>query len=92
MQEGDGEKVRVEKEGDRSMGQERREGHVTGGKMKGRKEERVDVSKGKSITGMVTGRNEAGKNGTTEKVAGGKVNDQVDARRRSYSEAVIEGH
>ena len=41
------------------MGQERREVHVTGGKMKGRKEVRVDVSKGKS--GMMTGRKEAGK-------------------------------
>ena len=29
--------------------------------MKGRKEVRVDVSKGKSITGMVTGRKDAGK-------------------------------
>ena len=28
---------------------------------------RVDVSKGMSITGMVTGRKEAGKTGTTEK-------------------------
>ena len=28
---------------------------------------------------------------TTEKAAGRKVNDQVDATRRSYSEAVIEG-
>ena len=72
------------------MGQERREDHVTGGKMNGRKEVRVDVSKGKSITGM-TGRKEAGGKGTTEKAAGKKVNDQVDATRRSYSEAVIEG-
>ena len=71
------------------MGQERREVHVTGGKMKGRKEVRVDVSKGKS--GMMTGRKEAGKKGTTKKGAGRKVNDQVDASRRSYSEAVIEG-
>ena len=43
------------------MGQERREVHMTGGKMKGRKDVRVDVPKGKSITGMVTGRTEAGK-------------------------------
>ena len=35
------------------MGQERREVHVTG-KMKWRKKVRVDVSKGKSITGMMT--------------------------------------
>ena len=59
--------------------------------MKGRKEVRVDVSKGKSIIGMMTGRKEAGIKGTTEKGAGRKVNDQVDATRRSYSEAVIEG-
>ena len=58
--------------------------------MKGRKEVRVDVLKGKSITGMLTGRKEAGKKGTTEKAAGRKVNDQVDEKRRSYSEAVIE--
>ena len=50
------------------MGQERTEVHVTGGKMKGRKEVRVDMSKGKPITG----RKEAGKKGTTEKAAGGK--------------------
>ena len=73
------------------MGQERREVHVTGGKMKARKEVRVNVSKRKSITGMMAGRKEAGKKGTTEKAAGRKVNDQVDATRRSYSEAVIEG-
>ena len=40
---------------------------------------------------MMTGRKEAGKKGTTEKAAGIKVNDHVDATRRSYSEAVIEG-
>ena len=73
-------KVTVE-EGGGTLGQERREVHVTGGKMKGRKEVKVDVSKGKSITRMVTGRNDAGKKGTTAKAAGGKVN----------SEAVIEG-
>ena len=43
------------------MRQEEREVNVTGGKMKGRKEVRVDVSKRKSTTGMVTGRKEAGK-------------------------------
>ena len=32
-----------------------------------------------------------GKKGTTEKAAGGKVSNQEDAKRRSYSEAVIEG-
>ena len=40
-----GEKETVE-EGGGVMGQERREVHVTGGKMKGRKEVRVDISKG----------------------------------------------
>ena len=74
-----------------TIGQERGELHVTGEKMKGRKEVRLDVPKGKSITGMTTGRKEAGGKGTTEKGAGGKVNNQVDAKRRSYSEAVIEG-
>ena len=48
------------------MGQKRRVVHVTGGKMKGRKEVRVDVLKGKSIAGA--GRKEAGMKGTTEKV------------------------
>ena len=38
---------------------------------------RVDVSKGKPITEMMTGRKEAGK------AVGGKVNEQVDAKRRS---------
>ena len=72
------------------MGQDRREVHVTGGKMKGRRKVKVDVSKGNSITGIVTGRKEAGKKGTRWKAAGGKVNNQVDSSRRSYSEAVIE--
>ena len=52
---------------------------------------KVDVSKRKSITGLMTGRKEAGKKGTTEKAVGGNVSDHVDATRRSYSEAVIEG-
>ena len=55
-----------------AMRQERREVHVTGGKMKGRKEVIVDVSKGKLITGMITGRNGAGKKGTTEKARQGE--------------------
>ena len=84
-----GEKVTVDEGG--TMGQERREVHVTGGKMNGRKELRVNVPKGKSITGMMTGRKDAGKKGTTEMAGGRKVNDQGDATRRSYSEAVIEG-
>ena len=87
MQEGDGEKVTVEKEGG-TRGQEMREVDATGGKMKGTKEVRVDV---KSITGMMTGRKEVGKKGTTEKAAAGKVSNQGDAKRRSYSEAMIEG-
>ena len=79
-----GEKVRVEKESG-TRGQQIIEVDATGGKMKGRKEMRVDVTKRKSIIRMMTGRNEAGKKGTTEKAAGGKVNEQVDATRRSYS-------
>ena len=51
--------------------------------MKGRKEVRVDVSKGKLITGMTTGRKKAEKKGTTQTAAAGKVNDHVDAKRRS---------
>ncbi len=76
MQEGDGEKVTVEKEGG-TRGQEMREVDATGGKMKGTKEVRVDV---KSITGMMTGRKEVGKKGTTEKAAAGKVSNQGDAK------------
>ena len=83
-----GEKVTVDERGG-TIGQERREVHVTGGQMKGRKEVRVDVSKGKPITGMMTGRKEAERKGPTEKAAGRKVSAQVDATRRSYSEAVI---
>ena len=49
-----GEKLTVEKEGANGTGEEKV--HVTGGKMKGRKEVRVDVLKGMSITGMMTGR------------------------------------
>ena len=52
------------------MGQERREVDETEGKVNGRKEVRVDVTKRKSIKGMTTGRKEAGKKGTTEKAAG----------------------
>ena len=60
-----GDKVTVEKDGVGTMGQERREVHMTVGKMKGRKEVKIDMSKGKSMTGMMTGRKEAGKQGTT---------------------------
>ncbi|KAK2182459.1 hypothetical protein NP493_353g05000 [Ridgeia piscesae] len=69
MQEGDGEKVTVEKEGG-TRGQKMREVDATGGKTNGRKEVRVDVTKWKSRT--MTGRKEAGKKGTTERAAGGK--------------------
>ena len=68
-----------------------REVDATGGKTNGRKEVRGDVTKRKSITRTMTGRKETGKKGTTEKAAGGKVSNQGDAKRRSYSEAVIEG-
>ena len=84
------EKVTVPKEGGR-RGQEMIEVDATGGKTKGRKELRVDVTKRKSITKKMTGRKEAGKKGKTEKAAGGKVSNQGDAKRKSYSEAVIEG-
>ena len=85
-----GEKVTVEKEGG-TRGQEMREVDATGGKTNGRKEVRGDVTKRKLITRTMTGRKETGKKGTTEKAAGGKVSNQGDAKRRSYSEAVIEG-
>ncbi|KAK2190787.1 hypothetical protein NP493_68g01014 [Ridgeia piscesae] len=82
-----GEKVTVEKEGG-TRGQEMREVDATGGKTNGRKEVRVDVTKRKSITRTMTGRKDTGKKGTTEKAAGGKVSNQGDAKRRSYSEAL----
>ena len=85
-----GEKVTVVKEGG-TRGQEMREVEATGGKTNGRKEVRGDVTKRKSITRTMTGRKETGKKGTTEKAAGGKVSNQGDGKRRSYSEAVIEG-
>ncbi|KAK2145054.1 hypothetical protein NP493_4043g00003 [Ridgeia piscesae] len=87
--EGDREKVTVEKEGG-TRGRERKV-DATGGKTNGRKEVRGDVTKRKSITRTMTGRKETGKKGTTEKAAGEKVSNQGDAKRRSYSEAVIEG-
>ena len=83
------EKVTVEKEG--GIRQEMREVDVTGGKVKGRKEVSVDLTKRKSIKRMMTGRKEAGQKGTTEKLAGWKVSNQADAKRTSYFEAVIEG-
>ncbi|KAK2188682.1 hypothetical protein NP493_126g10037 [Ridgeia piscesae] len=85
-----GEKVTVEKEGG-TRRQEMREVDATGGKTNERKEVRGDVTKRKSITRTVTGRKETEKKGTTVKAAGGKVSNQGDAKRRRYSEAVIEG-
>ena len=84
-----GEKVTVEKEGG-TRGQEMREVDATGGKTNGRKEMRGDVTKRKSITRTMTGQKETGKKGTTEKAAWGKVSNQGDAKRRSYSDAVID--
>ena len=84
------EKVTVEKEGG-TRGQEMIEVDATRGKMKGRKELRVYVTKRKSITRKMSVRIEAGKKGTTEKAAGGKVSNQGDTKRRSYSEAAIAG-
>ncbi|KAK2173008.1 hypothetical protein NP493_911g00013 [Ridgeia piscesae] len=85
MQEGDRAIVTVEKDGG-TRGQQMKEVNAIGGKMKGRKEVRVDVTKRKSITRMMAGRKEAGKKGTTEIAAGGKVSNQGDAKRRGYSE------
>ena len=83
------EKLTAEKEGG-TRGQEVIEVDATGGKTKGRKELRVDVTKRKSITRKMSGRKETGNKGT-EKAAEGKISNQGDAKRRSYSEAVIEG-
>ena len=85
-----GEKETVEKDGG-TRGQDMKEVDATGGTMKGRKEVRIDVTKRKSITRMKAGRKETGKKGTTEIAAGEKVSNLGDAKRRSYSEAVIEG-
>ena len=85
-----GEKVTVEKEGG-TRGQDMREVDATGGNTNGRKEVRGDMTKRKSITRTMRGRKETGKKGTTEKAAGEKVSNQGDAKRRSYSETVIDG-
>ncbi|KAK2190179.1 hypothetical protein NP493_87g03010 [Ridgeia piscesae] len=82
-----GEKVTIEKEGG-TRGQEMREVDATGGKTNG-KEMRGDVTKRKSITRTMTGRKETGKE--NRESGRGKVSNQGDAKRRSYSEAVIEG-
>ena len=66
-----GEKVAVENEGV-TVSHEKREVHATGGKMKGRKEMREDVTNMMSITGMMTGRKEAGEKRYTEDTAGEK--------------------
>ena len=62
------EKVTVPKEGG-TGGEEMIEVYATGGKTKGRKEQRVDVTKRKSITRTMSGRKEAGKKGKTEKTS-----------------------
>ena len=85
-----GEKVTVEKEGG-TRGQDMREVDATGGKTNGRKEVRVDVTKQKSITRTMTGRKESRKERNNGESGRGKVSNQGDAKRRSYSEAVIEG-
>jgi len=54
------------------MGHERREVHATGGKMKSREEVKVVMTIGKSVTGMMTGINEADKKRTTETAAAGR--------------------
>ena len=56
------------REGGRTRGQEMRV-DATGGKMKERKDMRVDVTKRTLIARMMTGRKEAGKKGTTQKAA-----------------------
>ena len=84
-----GEKVTVEKEGG-TMGQDMREVDATGGKTNGRKEVRVDVTTWKSITRTMTGRRDRKEKNNRES-GRGKVSNQGDAKRRSYSEAVIEG-
>ncbi|KAK2190037.1 hypothetical protein NP493_91g02006 [Ridgeia piscesae] len=84
-----GEKVTVEKEGGTS-GQEMREVDATGGKTNGRKEVRGDVTKRKSITRTMAGRQERQEREEQQRKRQGKVSNQ-DAKRRSYSEAVIEG-
>ena len=59
--------------------------------MKVRQEVIVDVTKVKSITGMMTRRKEKGKKNNRES-GRERVNDQVDAKRSSYSKAVIALH
>ena len=91
-----GERVTVVKEVAGEKGQVRREENVMGGKMKGRKEVRVNVLEEKMTGGNGTRENATGKKGmeenvTGEKTARGKDNNQTYANRRSYSEAVIEG-
>ena len=57
---------------------------MTRKKMKGRNEERVDVSKGKSITGLVTGRKEEGGTNNRE---GGRTESQRPGR--CYTEELL---
>ena len=91
-------KTNGERTGDRGENDSRE-----GGRDKGTGDERSSCDRRKDewkkgsesrcdqITRTMTGRKKTGKKGTTEKVAGGKVSNQGDAKRRSYSEAVIEG-
>ncbi|KAK2174025.1 hypothetical protein NP493_835g03010 [Ridgeia piscesae] len=80
-----GEKVTVDKEGG-TRGQEMREVDATGGRTNGRKEVRGDVTK-RTFDRKKRDRKERN-NGESGR---GKVSNQGDAKRRSYSEALIEG-
>ena len=53
--------------------------------MKGRQEMIVDVTKGKSITDMMTRKQEAGKKRTTEKAAGGESTTSLIYIAMQYS-------
>ena len=96
-----GEKVTVEKEVGGKKRRERREGNAMGGKMTGRKEVRVHVTEEKSggmmTGGKVTRETASRKNGTDKIVTGEQKTGEQDYnqtdgnRRKSYSEAVIEG-
>ncbi|KAK2179803.1 hypothetical protein NP493_471g01058 [Ridgeia piscesae] len=85
-----GEKV-TERRGE-ERGQEMREVDATGGKTNGRKEVRGDVTKGKSITRTRQEERDRKERNNRESGGGKKSATRGDAKRRSYSEAVIEGH
>ena len=75
MHEGDGEKVTVEKEGGKGTGDER---------------SRCDIWNDERMKGSKSRCHQTEeKKRTTEKAAGGKVSNQGDAKRRSYSEELI---